>query len=303
MLFKVRLRASWCKVLRGGARSRVPLALVCAAGALALPAHAAAAESSSEKCANEKALYEIFAAYTPVTPVNGAEAQAHVPATFTAESQSPVTFDVASSEQGVSKADIDSGHGSAGAGSLATKYTFTSSRATAQAGTIYWAVAFTASLPDCGGESRTFFTPTRTLQVRPSPESAPTEWSPPTTSTSHLRVGISAANVLHVGRPTVSYSIECTSSCTGHTRVQAWLVRRHRKAARAATLDFGPRGVSITNPAGGHERFSKRYQGRALRQLRSMLRGNGQVKLEVTVTAKDASGDPATAHKVILLRR
>jgi hypothetical protein len=282
----------------------MPGALMCVLWALALPAHAAAEPTPAEKCAEEKALYEIFAAYTPVSPASGAEAKQHVPATVWAESQWPVTFLVASSPQSLSRPDIDSGHGSAGPGSFATKYTFTSTKATTEAGTIYWAVAFTPPTPDCGSGSNTFYTPTRTLLVFPSEGGAGTTTeSPSTKSPAHLRVGITARGVVHVGRPTVAYVVNCTASCTGHTQFRAWLVRGHSRAARARGLDFGPRAVSITGAAGGRQPFSQRYRGRALRSLRSMLRGSGRVRLEVSVSVKDAYGQIAQAHKAILLRR
>jgi hypothetical protein len=274
---------------------------------LALPGTAAAEEPAN--CSAEKTLLPFVAEYTPLSPAEKAQAPQDSAVTFTFGAGLEATtlrFEAASSQSLLSTPDIDSGTATAQPG----KFTFTSTKVTAKAGTLYWAFSFTHALKACGGELATYTTPVRKLEVigtggpsETSSSGSTTNWSPATTSSFHLRVGITAARALRVGPPTVAYVIDCTAACSGHTSVQAWQVRRrHRKTTRAAALNFGPKGVSIKPSSGGHERFSQRYRGGALKKLRSMLQA-GEVKLQVSVAVKDASGKSASAQKVIWLRR
>jgi hypothetical protein len=274
-----------------------------AAAMFALPAHAAEETGpESPRCKAEQEIFQIAAEYAPLSPADGATAQAGSAVTFSVEtniSNPDVRFDVASSSASLTKPDIDSGAGAQQAGS--SKYTFTSTKAAAKARTVYWQVAFTHVLESCGSSPVTVRTPARTLRVvgeapggggGSSEEgkggSPSTSWSSPTASPSHLRVGITAVRVLHLRQPVVAYLIDCTARCVGHTSVEAWLVRSHKRARRMRGLDVGPRNVSITSSVGGHERFRERYTSRTLR---------------VTVEVNDASGKLAQAHAVIWLRR
>jgi hypothetical protein len=272
----------------------------CALAIAAPPAQAA----ESENCSAEKALLPFIAEYTPLSPAANVQAQRGSAITFSFEHELEATtlrFEAASSQTSLSTPDIDSGTATAQPG----KFTFTSTKVTAKAGTVYWAFSFTHTLRNCGGETQTYTTHARKLEVigaGESPSSPGTSLSPPTASPAHLRVGITAARVVHMGRPTVTYVIDCTAACSGHTSFQAWEVRRHRKTIRTTALDFGPKTVSIRSSAGGHQRFSERYRAHALKKLRSALRA-GELKLEVSVKVKDSYGKIAQAQKVIWVRR
>jgi hypothetical protein len=112
---------------------------------------------------------------TSLSPANGATVQTGTPVTFSGSSTPPVTFVVASSAALLSSPDIDSGSGTLQPGT--STYTFTSTKATATPGTVYWNVSFSdATIAECAGESpTTFTTKARTLTVLPPP-------SPPTTT-------------------------------------------------------------------------------------------------------------------------
>jgi hypothetical protein len=275
-----------------------------------LPAPSAQA-AESENCPAERAVLPFVAENTPLSPADKLRVQQGSAVTFAFEHELEATtmkFEAASSQALLSTPDIDSGTATLQPGRPG-RFTFTSTKVTAHPGTVYWSFSFSHTLKNCNDETQTYSTPVRTLEVvgtggsNGSPEHGGPETSPPTNSPAHLRVGITAARVIHMGRPTVAYVIDCTATCSGDTSFKAWEVRgRHRKATRAAALDFGPKGVSIKSSSGGHERFTRRYRGSALKKLRSMLRA-GEVKLQVTVAVKDAYGKIARAQKVIWLRR
>jgi hypothetical protein len=302
-----------------GVLAAMPLAV---ATMSALPARAAEETGpESPRCKAEREIFELAAEYAPLSPADGATAQAGSAVTFTVEtdvSNPQVRFDIASSAASLTNPDIDSGAGvqQGGGSGGTTTYTFTSTKAAAKARTVYWQVAFTHVLESCGNSPVTVRTPVRTLKVvgeapggggssgeEHKAGSPSTSWSSPTASPAHLRVGITAVRVLDLRRPVLAYLIDCTARCVGHTSVRAWLVRRHKHARRMRGLEFGPRSVSIKDSIGGHERFRDRYTGRALRQLRRLMHGGASVKLQVVVAVDDASGKLTQTHAVISVRR
>ena len=110
-------------------------------------------------------------------PANDAIVPVGAPVSFSGSSGAPVTFAVASSPALLPIPDIDSGAGSAQAGpesSMSHGYTFSSSKATAAPGTIYWDASFSnAGLTGCEGLTpATYTTAVRTLTVLAPP---PTE--------------------------------------------------------------------------------------------------------------------------------
>jgi hypothetical protein len=174
---------------------------------------------------------------------------------------------------------------------------------------VYWDASFSRSLPACGGAPQTFLTGARSLQVISAGEMAPPIPSPGGNNTNYsaptatgLKVGVTAARVVR-GHAAVAYLVDCTAQCSGRTYVHAWVLRRHTRALRARQFDFGPRKVSISAASGGNQRFTVRFGGSALRQLRSMLRGGGELKLVVTAAVKDSAGHGAQAARTILMHR
>jgi len=303
-------------------------ALLYLAFALVLPAHATASEPS--QCESEKFLYEIYAyaVGTTLRPESGAEVAQHSSVSFSGESENPLTFEFASSETGLVHPDIDSGVGTASAGTNTTKYTFTSARVAANAGTVYWDASFSRKLPHCGNESHTFNTsslgapalklavvPTSGLPVPPpGPEAPPgpggstgpvqgknTSWS--AASPTGLRVGITSSMLVHIGHPAVAYLVDCTGACEGKTSFTAWQLRGKHKPRLIKLLGFGPRTVSMKGTSGGNVRYTDHFRGRALKQLKSILRAHGTVKLQVSARVKDTQGNFVQIQRAILLKR
>jgi hypothetical protein len=325
---------------RFGASARLAaaaaLAFACAGFALLPPGAAAAEQSEAEKCTAETFVYDLLGLgiSSTLVPASGAEVTQHSPVTFSGESPTsesegkqsefPLAFEIGTSietnsegQEVVAHPYLDSGAGtkSAGSSSSSFRYSFTSAKAAASVRTIYWQASFTASLPHCNGgkgETRTFNTsqlakPHMLRVVAPGEQPAPvpqcpscTSFSPP--SATGLKVGITAARLVHIGHPAVAYLVDCTGPCTGKTSFKAWQLRGRHRAVRAKALDFGPRAVSIGASAGGNERFTAHFRGRALKTLRKMLRGGHEVKLVVSANVKDAKGNPVQTQRVILLK-
>jgi hypothetical protein len=296
-----------------------------------------AVTKAEEECEGEKFGYELLALGVAgsLRPETGAEARQHSTVTFSGEGFSAepepgrheelkLRFEIASSEKALAEGTysdegVDPAVG-AGESEGTKRYTFTSTKAAANLGTVYWEASFTANLKKCnGGEARTFHTAgtlgnkANALQVvreppppPPTPEPPPsgsspgptTSWSPPGST---LRVAITAARRIRMRGGAFSYLVSCTATCTGSTAVRAWKIHRHHKPVPARALGFRARRVSITHAAGGHVRFNDRFKGRTLRMLRAALRHGGEVKLEVTVAVKDAAGKSTRVSRTILL--
>jgi hypothetical protein len=314
------------------------LGLACACSLLAFPGHARAEQTAAEKCTGELFLYELVAygVGTTMSPPNGGEAPERSAVTFSAESPSPepepgkqeqipISFEVGTAiktveGQEVVANDLVSGAGSPSAGTNpgGTRWSFTTSKATGNRGTIYWQASFTRNLTNCNGgkgEKRTFTSSAlggkphslTVIPVSEQPLPIPHEECGVTTTCTPpvgaLGVRITASQLLHIGHPAVAYLIGCTVQCTGQTDFQAWQLRGRHKPGRMRALDFGPRTVSIAGPSGGNQRFVAYFRGRALKKLRSALRGGHEVKLVVGVKVKDQKGDAVSAQRVILLKR
>jgi hypothetical protein len=321
--------------LRGYGGLAAALALACAASALlvVLPQHARAAGSETtpaQECEAEIFVFELYAAGVgqTLTPPSSAEAAQHAPVTFAGET-APIerssgrkeavalSFEIASSESAVSNPDVDHGAGTLGPSGQPERqtYSFTSTRATARLGTLYWQASFTLPMEKCKGELHRFNTGGGFGQVQqlavvkaeekpppPPPPGTPgaTTNSPPTPS--GLSVGITASPLVHIGHTAVAYLVDCTKPCSGQTYIKAWQLRGHRKPVRAAALDFGPRNVAIKGGSGGNQRFVEHFRGQVLKKLRSLLRGGHEVKLVVTAKVKDGSGNTVQVQRPILLK-
>jgi hypothetical protein len=245
-----------------------------------------------------------------LAPANGASVQAGAPVTFSGNASTPVTFAVASSPALLSNPDIDGGPGSAvpiSSGPSPTyTYMFTSTKATATPGTVYWDASFSsANLVECAGQPPNIYTtPARALTVLPAPVSPPPTppTPPPPAEPPPLQVGIGVTGSFHLAHPAVTYRISCTASCSGETYYQALVVRRHRKAVLAPKLDLGREPVSVTTAAGGDEQFTYVYSGSLLRMLRTIARTGGVLELRIAVKVTGASGDVAQAQHTAQLR-
>jgi hypothetical protein len=149
-------------------------------------------------CANEVQSLELFAKYTKLdSPAEGATVQVGSPVTFVGESGGgyPLSFEVASSPSALASPDIDSGLGSRlpATGTPSSQFAFTSTKAAATPRTIYWAVSFSVSMPECPKPVYTYTTPARALTVVPeqsTPPAAPTTPATPATPSTVSRAQI-----------------------------------------------------------------------------------------------------------------
>jgi hypothetical protein len=183
-------------------------------------------------------------------PAEAATVTAGSPVTFSAPSAVPLTFAIASSPSLLANPDID--QGLAQPSGSENMQTFTSLKAGSAAGTVYWTVSFQSEeLPECSsfafGPSSI---PPRTLLI-----TLDTSVPPQTPQVPDLRATISQTRKDALA---VEFRVRCNASCAGTVSYVAIVVRRGRSILVPA-LDFGPHGVSITNPAGGMESFSRRY--------------------------------------------
>jgi hypothetical protein len=185
---------------------------------------------------------------------------------------------------------------------------------------VYWQASFTRTLPNCQNESREFTTvvpafkiPARIIDVIPGEVELPAEETPSgrcgphtclgSATPSGLRVGITAAHIVHDGSHRVAYLVSCTAACVGTTSFRASLDTRRAKHTPLAALDFGPRRFAISGASGGTHRVTDRFRGRALARLRAILRSGGQVRLVIAAHVTDARGKSTSVTRVELLRR
>jgi hypothetical protein len=229
-------------------------------------------------------------------PENGATVTAGTPVTFSTSSDAPVTFSVASSPALLASPDIDQGlaRSLAPEGGETRMQAFTSTKAAASPGIVYWQASFSADeVPGCAGVlSGIVAVPPRTLTVEPAPPSplAPLLAAPPPPLA--FSATISAA---HANRPRVAFQVQCSTSCLG-TAAYVVTVTQHHAKRRAHALDFGPWRVSIASISGGVQRFAHRYTGAALRVLERLIRGGGALEAQITSTLTDANGDKEVAR-------
>ena len=244
-----------------------------------------------------------------LAPQDTASVQAGSSVTFSGESSSPLTFAVASSPSLLSTPDIDTGPGVAQPPAATTEkptYTFTSSAAASAPRTIYWTASFPESgIPSCASlsspPSNSVTSTVHTLTVLPAPViQAPVPV--PTFVPVPFHIGIRAQNKIRLSHGTVSYSVYCTTSCTGETSCRAFAARRHRRAVHVPSLDL-EMSVSIGNPDGGTQQLAHRYNRRSLRTLKALLREHDTVTLDITFKATSLADVGAEAHDIVTLHR
>jgi hypothetical protein len=236
-------------------------------------------------------------------PQEGAKVTAGDPVAFSAPSELPLTFAVASSPALLANPNIDQGLGQLS--QPEDLQIFTSLKAAATAGTVYWQVSFEAAeVPECAGVASGLISiPPRTLVIEPAPApvpQAPPPAQPPTPLAADFSAAISPSSV-DMHHPTVAFRVHCTASCVGTVTYVAIATRSHRKI-QAPTLSFGLHRVSIPGSTGGMESFSHRYTGVALRELEGLLKDHDALTFRISASLTDASGDTAVAHATAVLR-
>lgn len=232
-------------------------------------------------------------------PAEAATVTAGSPVTFSAPSTVPLTFAIASSPSLLANPDID--RGLAQPSGSENMQTFTSLKAGSAARTVYWTVSFQSEeLPECSsfafGPSSI---PPRTLLITPDTSVAPQSVAPQTPQVSDLRATISQTRKDALA---VEFGVRCNASCAGTVSYVAIVVRRGR-SIRVPALDFGPHGVSITNPAGGMESFSRPYARVALRELKRLIHDHSALRFLVTASVRNVSGNVAIARATLPLAK
>ncbi len=243
-------------------------------------------------------------------PQEGAKVTAGDPVTFSAPDgglyEVPLTFAVASSPSLLASPNIDQGPGQLSQPSQPEHMlTFTSLKAAATAGTVYWDVSFEADeLPECSGVTWGLVsTPPRTLVVEPAPAPAPQIQSPtlpPTLPVTIFGASISPSST-DPHHPTIAFRVRCTEICVGTVDYLAIAVRNHRNI-QIPSLNFRTHRVSISGSGGGTESFSHRYTGVALRHLRRLIEAHDSLTFRISASLTNTSGETTVAHATAQMR-
>jgi hypothetical protein len=140
------------------------------------------------QCDLERGAFESVTHYTKLlSPAEGASVEVGAAVTFSVEGgpSGTVQFAVSTSPSPASSLDIDVGPG---VRSQPNVTSFTSTKAAAVPGTIYWAATFTSVLNDCPNPVAVFTTPARALTVvAPPPPAPPSQPGPPPVQTRRVR--------------------------------------------------------------------------------------------------------------------
>ena len=166
-----------------------------------------------------------------LAPANDATMPVGTPVIFTGRSTATPTFAVASSAPALlASPDIDTGVGSAQPEAASSEpstysYSFTSTKASATPGTVYWDASFSnAGFKDCKGETpQTYTTQPRTLTVLAPPAPAVPSTPPPAplVETSPLQVSISAIGSFHLAHPTALYASAATPAALARPPIRS----------------------------------------------------------------------------------
>jgi hypothetical protein len=174
-------------------------------------------------------------------------------------------------------------------------YTFTSLNAGVIPRVLYWEVSFpAASVPRCEAHSSQ---PNETYQTQPR---MLTVFAPPVPNT-FARAGAATREGQHQrAHPAAriiggAFGVRCSEGCTGDTYYRAFILRAHHGPLRAPQLDLPPQPVSIPE-WGGEQHVTRHYEGRTLRQLKSILRGGGEIELRMQVKVEDLAGHTVRAQ-------
>lgn len=293
-----RVRANWFRL--------APLlATVAAVGWIVMApvgrAYAYSAESSKEtQCALSRE-GAVIALRASLQPEEGAVVLAGTPVTFSDHSDFPVRFAVASSPALLSNPDIDSGMGVMAGESSHGAYTFTSEKAAATPGAVYWdASVSNANFPECVGfPSFSYTTSPRKLIVSP-PTVTFLPPAPQTTGQAPVSVSIVRPSSFTIAHPTVKYDVHCTASCTGDTSYEFVSFRHYRRTERIVKVDLESRQVSLVATSGGDEQFVYQYTGHALQTLRHIIRGSDATELRITVEVFGERREAARVESTVL---
>jgi hypothetical protein len=241
-----------------------------------------------------------------LSPANGLTVAVGSPITLSSVSSQPLSFAIASSAALLSTPNLDSGPGSPGpppanaAGS--ELYSFTSTKASASAGTVYWQASFsTAEMPHCAEYVRTETTAVRTLTVLPAPAPAPTPpaqtpsvptVTPDLTPPAPVRINIGSKR-FQLAHPTVTYTVKCDERCTGNVEYDV-VVHHRRKVDRVHWPTLASKAFSIQATAGGEQQLSYRFTGSALRLLKRLAQEGDAIAMDLRASARPVESGAIT---------
>jgi hypothetical protein len=228
-----------------------------------------------------------------LTPAEGASVQQGATVSFASSSPTPFSIAVASSPRALKAPDIDSGSATPQGEGV---YAFDSTKASAKAQTVYWQAFFSdASLPSCAGiEPQLFLTGVHKFTVL-------TPGSVETLSSGALSIAFLSAKALARAHPGVSYSVSCSTECSG-TAHYAVVVLRKGHPHDAPALDPYPTAIAVPEPSGGSVPITLPFRGRALRALHRLLSEHKTIEVHMSLAlAGTSSTTVVKSHTTVRL--
>ncbi len=242
-----------------------------------------------------------------LSPSNESTVPVGVPVTFSGSSGLPVTFAVASSPALLSSPDIDSGLGSGQPEPMSSghedAYTFTSTKATATARTVYWDASFsTANISECAGMSAsTYTTKVRTLTVLAPPSSTPMPSpaaTPATTGPESGAVSLVSTSIAVQGSGMALVKLDCTGhmACEGNLTLTA--EAKGRKKRITSTVTVGSASFSISGDEAKTVEVKLDGTGRAL-----LSAGHGRLSAHLAIVGLEVAPTQAQSKGVQLVQQ
>lgn len=298
----VRLTTNSVRLLKVG--WRVALCVSACLVAFDHPAKAYTAEPSPWAVCGAASASNLGVLERSLSPVSGTSVSQGAQVTFSGLSSVPVTFSVASSPTLLSAPDIDSGSGVQQTSSTGeSTYTFTSTKATATPGTVYWTASFSdAGLAGCIGQpATTNMTTVRTLTVVAVPTAPAAPQAPPAPTPPTASVTLLVGTVLRVqadGTTAVELECEGGNPCSGKVTL---LVKQPVKKGAGAKV-FRPTVIGSTTFSVVAERrmaVGVRLNPTGRRLLNA---GHGHLGASLQIE-QEASGAPQTTTVHLLEER
>jgi hypothetical protein len=271
-------------------------ALGCVITAFAVPAQAFEVPTPPWAICSSAAQAAMSALEAHLSPANGVTIQAGTPVTFSGEFSQALTFNVASSPTLLSTPDIDSGPGSAQPQpSGSPLYTFTSTKAAATPGTIYWDASFSdAGLKGCEGQAPiTYTTQARTLMVLPAPSPPTTAVTPATTPatppavTGSVSLAGSIITVQSSGEAALKLTCTGTGTCSGKLTLTDRSTPKKDKKAKTETIGTATFSIASAKTATTEVR---------LNALGRSLLGHNHGRLSASLTVLKSAPAPSQTH-------
>jgi hypothetical protein len=223
-----------------------------------------------------------------LSPASGASVSQGAPVSFSGPSLVPVAFAVASSPALLLTPDVDSMVGVRQGTSSNPTYAFTSTKAAATPGTVYWTASFsTSELAGCSGlPPGTYTTVVHTLAVVAAPSEAAAPVSPPLSSPTPSVVSTIATSLrVRIGGSTaVELGCKGGESCKGRLALRAKQLVGNGARKRYRTAVIGEATFSIGADAQAAIHMHLNALGRRL-----LKAGHGRVEASLEIDQKPGS--------------